>query len=159
MEKKQLSVVLIVLAVAVVFDVVGCSSTPPTPSLYDVSATADRTVNVSYRVTDQQAYAIAKAWFNLDMSKYAYSRIVTDDSTGGVLATTGGYVYNDNYDNITWSSRIIIADGIARIDLTTKSIGRYDSRYVSRADGQDSVKQFANYYADETIKSFREAFN
>ena len=117
----------------------------PTP--YSVSATAERTESVPYTVTDQQAYARAKAYI---MAK-ANAVLRSDDSAGGALAAVGS---NDTWD---WKCTISVANGIAKINWSETYTG--DFWAVSRSEANARADSTVNKAADDEIISFRKALN
>ena len=122
--KKYVALGVLVLAVLAL-------ASGQTNRSYDVNATANRTINISYDVTDQQAYGLAKAWITFRGGDYV---IRTDDSVGGVLAATGRLRRVQSADFYDWTCRIFIANGIAKMDFSVSTLP-YDSfSATSRAE-------------------------
>jgi len=150
----------IALGVLVLVVLAACGSSPPPVREYQVSSTAERTVEVRYTVTDQQAYALAKAW--LTLRSYSVN-IRTDDSAGGVLAATGDVsgLRVDNEDRQVYphyfSCRIVIANGVARLNYTATRNRTYRDTSYESAKGYNDYN--TNNAADDTVNSFRKAFN
>jgi hypothetical protein len=149
---------------SIVFGLVSCSSAP-TPSTFTHNflgnAGVEKTANISFNVTDQQAYGLAKAWL---MTK-RNAKLLSDDSAGGVLSGTGDvekYTYTGTY-------RIFISNGIARITVSFHVINDYDitmpynftdSNIKSAYNEADKrAERLANELAENEINSFRKSLN
>jgi hypothetical protein len=139
---------------------VSCSSTPTTPSFtyYDTYADVDISEEVLYTVTDQQAFALAKAWITLRSAQY---KILTDDSEGGVLAVAGDVNSSINKGNGLFphyfTCRIFVANGIAKLNYNA-SIPR--ARGTSQANAQSNAENtLKDHVIWQTSRTFKEVFN
>ena len=122
-----------------------CASSPSTYE-YSVSSTAERTANVQYTVTDQQAYSIAKAW----VTSMGNAQLRSDDSEGGALSAIGS---NRNWN---WSCTIFVANRVARI--TFSCTYRDNIWAVSRVGAENQAASVANEWADDRITSFQSSY-
>jgi hypothetical protein len=167
--KKQIALGILALAV---FVLAACESSPPPPRTYEFKpsalADAEKSENVAYTVTDQQAYGLAKAWV---MSKSNID-LRTDDSSAGVLYAEGnsyGYSINSGFRRQYWFViNIFITNGIAKINYSahlnaeyTVTLQRVTDAIMDAAiaDAERRAANDVNELVNSEIASFRAALN
>jgi hypothetical protein len=136
-----------IFLVAFIIVMIGACSSSPSTYQYSVSATAERTENVRYNITDQQAYSIAKAW----VMAIGNATLRSDDSAGGALSAIG----SNNYWN--WSCNIFVANGIAKI--TWSNTYKDNIWETSRGSAENYASSRASAEAERQINSFVRAYN
>jgi hypothetical protein len=156
MQREKLFVKVFYITVFIML--LGACSSSPTYYNYPVSSTSNKTVEVPYKITDQQAYAISKAWVSL-----WGGRILTDDSNGGVLAASGVVYARTKVENEdreiyphSYTLRIFIANGVARLDYSATKNTEVGTNY-------EAAKGFADHNTsnavNDAMNSFRRAFD